>query len=399
MSKLNSIGSIQSTGSSDFDKVSTVYNINECISLAQKGMGNSGRDSNGRNSNNEMYNFFGYKDLNRKEIVDKINDCDGLLKYYKSMDCRDKKMVKPTLLSSTKYASIFGNKFPVITKFQELGCQNKQAFNNVLDKACKVVDKYPHGECWLAPNDKTKNAIFTNVGDVNIYVTPDKKNGKQMTKEQLQISRIDGDIELTSDKIRALENEQEYNKLYKKAIKEGKSFDEVYKQYTDENRNKEDKTNMREISDIIYKLQGEKSQTYTVNKVLRDLRREKKDKLRDVNSGIQNNDNTLRYIDDRISFLSNKIDTNNKEYNKKSEYINYIKIGILVVISLGIIGIGYKARNKLPQIKKAINNTINNTINTVRNTPSKINNSVNMSKSLPLSFNSISKMINQNFNI
>ncbi len=250
MSTLNSIGSIKSTGSSDFDKVNTVYNINECISLAQKGMGDGHNSRNGHNDN-EIYNFFGYKDLNSKDIVDKINNCDDLLKYYKSMDCRDKKMVKPTLLSSTKYASIFGNKFPVITKFQELGCQNKQAFNNVLDKACKIVDKYPHGECWLAPNDKTKNAIFTNVGDVNVYVTPDKKNGKQMTKEQLQISRIDGDIDLTSDKIKALENEQEYNKLYKKAIKEGKSFDDVYKQYTDDNRKKEDKTNMREISDII----------------------------------------------------------------------------------------------------------------------------------------------------
>ena len=35
MSTLNTIGSIKSTGSSDFDKVNTVYNINECISLAQ----------------------------------------------------------------------------------------------------------------------------------------------------------------------------------------------------------------------------------------------------------------------------------------------------------------------------------------------------------------------------
>ena len=387
MSTLNSIGSIKSTGSSEFDKVNTVYNINECISLAQKGMGGN---------NNEMYNFFGYKDLNSKDIVDKINNCDDLLKYYKSMDCRDKKMVKPTLLSSTKYASIFGNKFPVITKFQELGCQNKQAFNNVLDKACKIVNKYPHGECWLAPNDKTKNAIFTNVGDVNVYVTPDKKNGKQMTKEQLQISRINGDIDLTSDKIKALENEQEYNKLYKKAIKEGKTFDEVYKQYTDNNRKKEDKTNMREISDIIYNLQGEKSQTYTVNKVLKDLRKEKKQRLREVRGGIKNNDNTIRYIDDRISFLSNKINTNNKEYSKKSDYINYIKIGILVVISLGIIGIGYKAKNNLPQIKKAVNNTMNS----IKNAPSNINNSLSKSlPNVPVSFNSISKMINQNFNI
>ena len=395
MSTLNSIGSIKSTGSSDFDKVNTVYNINECISLAQKGMGDGHNSRNGHNDN-EIYNFFGYKDLNSKNIVDKINDCDDLLKYYKSMDCRDKKMVKPTLLSSTKYASIFGNKFPVITKFQELGCQNKQAFNNVLDKACKIVDKYPHGECWLAPNDKTKNAIFTNVGDVNVYVTPDKKNGKQMTKEQLQISRINGDIDLTSDKIKALENEQEYNKLYKKAIKEGKTFDDVYKKYTDDNRKKEDKTNMREISDIIYNLQGEKSQTYTVNKVLRDLRKEKKQRLREVRGGIKNNDNTIRYIDDRISFLSNKIDTNNKEYSKKSDYINYIKIGILVVISLGIIGIGYKAKKNLPQIKKAINNTMNS----IQNAPSNINNSLSNSlPNVPVSFNSISKMINQNFNI
>jgi len=91
MSTLNSIGSIKSTGSSDFDKVNTVYNINECISLAQKGMGDGHNSRNGHNDN-EIYNFFGYKDLNSKNIVDKINDCDDLLKYYKSMDCRDKKI-------------------------------------------------------------------------------------------------------------------------------------------------------------------------------------------------------------------------------------------------------------------------------------------------------------------
>ena len=99
-------------------------------------------------------------------------------------------------------------------------------------------------------------------------------------------------------------------------------------------------------------------------------------------------------------FLLNKIDTNNKEYSKKSDYINYIKIGILVVISLGIIGIGYKAKKNLPQIKKAINNTFNNTMNSIQNAPSNINNSLSNSlPNVPMSFNSISKMINQNFNI
>lgn len=387
MSSLKSIGSIKSNGPSYFNKTNeNVNDINDCIKLAQKGMGENTM------TESEMYNFFGYKDLNSKEIVDKINNCDDLLKYYESMDCNDKKMIKPTMLNSTKYGSIFGKKFPVISKFQELGCQNKNAFNNILNNACKISKKYPHGECWVASNDKTKNAIFTDNGDVNIYVTPQKNNSKKMTKEQLQIARIDGDIELTQDKIKALMNEQEYNKIYKRAIQQGKTFDEVYNKYITEKNNEDNKSNMKEISNLIYKLQDNSVKTKTVNRALHELRTEKELRLKDVNKNIENNNSTLRYIDDRISFLSNKIDINNNEYNKKSSYINYIKIGILVIISLAIIGLAYKGKQKLPQIKKYINDKVNNIRNISKNTTSTTKNT-----SMSLSFDNISKMINQNF--
>jgi methyl-accepting chemotaxis protein len=381
MNSLKPIGSFKANGPSDFEKIQNVHNINECIKLAHKGMGEE---------DNLTSDFFGYKDLDKEEIVNKINNCDDLLKYYKSLDCNDKKSVKPQFLSSTRFA----NQFPIIGRFQELGCKNKQAFKGVLDNACKIKEKYPHSECWLSSNDKTKNAIFGDNGDINIYVTPeDPSLNPKMSKQQLQLKKINNDISTKMDDMKALQNDILYNKLYKRAIKTGKTFDEVHKEYIDEQNNKEKNNTMNKISKLITNLSKKREKEATTDEILNSLLQEKNRSLQETKEKINNNNSTIDYINNRISYLSSKINTNNKEYTEKSKYLDYIKILIFVLIAALIIILIYKGKEAMPEIKKQVNKVVN----TIKEVPSQIGNSVsNIGNTL--SFDNINKMISQGFN-
>lgn len=380
MSSLKPIGSFKENGPSDFEKIDNVHDINECVKLAHRGMGEK---------DNLPSDFFGYKDLDKDEIVNKINDCDDLLKYYKSLDCNDKKMVKPQLLSSTKFA----NQFPIIGKFQELGCKNKSAFRGVLNNSCKIKEKYPHGECWLSSNDKTKNSIFSNNGNINIYVTPeDPLLNPKMTKQQLQLKKINGDISNKMDKMKSIQNDILYNKLYKRAIKTGKTFDEVHKEYIEQQNNKQKNNTMGRIGKLINNLTNKREKEATTDEILNDLLQEKNKTLQETQKKIKNNNSTIDYINNRISYLSRKININNKEYNQKSKYLDYIKNLFLIIFVLIIIFIGYKGKEAIPQIKEQANKIFN----TIKEVPSQIGNSVsNMTNTL--SFDYINKMINEGF--
>ena len=379
MNSLKPIGSFKENGPADFEKTQYVHDIDECIKLAQRGMGEDNLSSD----------YFGYKKLDNNEIVNKINNCDDLLKYYKSLDCNDKKSIKPQLLSSTKFA----NQFPIIDRFQELGCKNKQAFKGVLDNSCKIKEKYPHGECWLSTNDKTKNTIFDNNGDINIYITPeDSSLNPKMSKQQLQLKKINNDINSKMDDMKALQNDILYNKLYKRAIKTGKTFDEVHKEYMNEQDNKQQNNTMNKINKLIHKLSEKRDKDATTDDILNSLLEEKNRSLIQTKENIKNNNSTIDYINNRISYLSSKINSNNKEYNEKSKYLNYIKILILILSVLIIIFIAYKGKKSMPIIKEHTNKIMD----TIKNIPTQIGDSVsNLANSV--SFDNINKMLNKGF--